>query len=84
MIEELFKRKGEGVSEMEREWGIRIIEKRKVSVTVAPPNFIYLCVCLAFKAYIWITISQILMKLGENVEMLVQLIVLKFCKNWFQ
>ena len=58
--------------------------------TVAPPNFICLCVCLsvclsvcvsvcpAFTGYISVTMGWILIKLGGNVETLVQLIVFKF------
>ena len=37
-----------------------------------------LSVCPAIKAYISVTMSWILMKLGENVGTLVRLIVLKF------
>ena len=47
-----------------------------------PTNFICVCVCLsvcpAFTAYISLTIDQILIKLGENVETSIRLIVLKF------
>ena len=63
---------------------IKII-KWSVSVSVSvfvSPNFIclcvYLCVCPAFTAYISLTMSRILIKLGENVGTLVRLIVLKF------
>ena len=51
--------------------------------TVAPTNFICVSVCLAFTAYILLTMGRILIKLCENVGTLVRLIVSKFHKNWF-
>ena len=54
-------------------------------VTVAPPNFIYLSLCLfvcpPFTACIWITMGLILIKLGGGVGIEVRLIVLRFHKN---
>ena len=59
-----------------------VIVLSSVLETVAPLNFICLCVCLpvcpAFTAYISVTIGWILIKLGEKFGTLVQLIVLKF------
>ena len=56
--------------------------------TVASTNFICVSLCVSvclssFMAYILLTMGQILIKLGENVGTLVQLVVLKFHKNRF-
>ena len=46
-----------------------------------PTNFICVSVCPAFTTYISLTMGQILIKLGENVLTLVQLIVSNFHRN---
>ena len=49
-----------------------------LSVCVCVYLSVYLCVCPAFTAYILLTMCRILIKRGENIGTLVQLIVLKF------
>ena len=54
--------------------------------TVAPKNFICVCVCVSVPL-LWLTsrllLGRISIKLGENIRTLVQLIILKFHKNQF-
>ena len=51
--------------------------------SVAPTNFVCVCVCPAFTVYILLPFVWILIKLCENVGTLVRLIVLKIHKYSF-
>ena len=54
-----------------------------VSVCVSVCLSVCLCVCPAFTAYISLTMSRMLINLGESVGTSVRLIVLRFHKNQF-